>query len=378
MSGIKTIPLGCKNDKLKHVQSFRRQVFVLLDNDLHGHVNGPTLIEYEGRNYKVYLSTDEMKCFKCNQKGHIQRNCPKSKSPQETEDNDSINTENQDVNQQNVNNNSTHTNTTAQPVNTETEPMNISQSPANEIIAQASNKEHSSNELKTRNTERNEEYTQNDNNDIATTVNKQVTTPVPEAVRTADMETETVNENETQPDATTTVEERVQTPPSPFPPTPDLNFSIDLPSSVPSFDQSPSLDLSGLTQMPRSVAVEEDEEISTSQYNISYPPLQSTPTVSTQDCSTNDSDVDDNDSVISDISEITLLNSKISLTAIREFLQETKHSKKFIQQCIDFNPNLKELTTELLNYRTTQPLNVSAKARILKLVKKIRKHVRTV
>ena len=46
VSGIKTIPLGCKNDRLKHVQSFRRQAFVLLDNDLQGptrtYVNGPT------------------------------------------------------------------------------------------------------------------------------------------------------------------------------------------------------------------------------------------------------------------------------------------------------------------------------------------------
>jgi len=53
-SGIRTIPLRCRNEALKHVMSFRRQVFMFL--------NQPELdvsfrVAHEGKTYVVYANT---------------------------------------------------------------------------------------------------------------------------------------------------------------------------------------------------------------------------------------------------------------------------------------------------------------------------------
>ncbi|KAK6491847.1 ubiquitin-conjugating enzyme E2 variant 3 isoform X3, partial [Huso huso] len=62
-SPIKSIPLGCKNPQLNHIMSFRRQVYILLNNpgfekcclDFHSRRNSCV----------VFASTDTMRCFKC-------------------------------------------------------------------------------------------------------------------------------------------------------------------------------------------------------------------------------------------------------------------------------------------------------------------------
>ena len=68
-SGFKTVGLGCKSDKLKHVQSFRRQVFMFLT------CPSQTLdVSFKVRHgdglYMVYASTGNMKCFECGDVGH--------------------------------------------------------------------------------------------------------------------------------------------------------------------------------------------------------------------------------------------------------------------------------------------------------------------
>lgn len=72
-SGIKMVPLGCKHEPLKHVLSFRRQVFMFL--------NAPTLnvsfrCVYEGKSYMLYVNTGEMCCFECGAVGHVRLSCP--------------------------------------------------------------------------------------------------------------------------------------------------------------------------------------------------------------------------------------------------------------------------------------------------------------
>ncbi len=72
-SGIKMVPLGCKHESLKHVLSFRRQVFMFL--------NAPTLnvsfrCVYEGKSYMLYANTGEMRCFECGAAGHVRLSCP--------------------------------------------------------------------------------------------------------------------------------------------------------------------------------------------------------------------------------------------------------------------------------------------------------------
>lgn len=72
-SGIKMVPLGCKHESLKHVLSFRRQVFMFL--------NAPTLnvsfrCVYEGKSYMLYANTGELRCFECGSVGHVRLSCP--------------------------------------------------------------------------------------------------------------------------------------------------------------------------------------------------------------------------------------------------------------------------------------------------------------
>lgn len=72
-SGIRTIPLRCRNEALKHVMSFRRQVFMFL--------NQPELdvsfrVGHEGKTYMVYANTGSMKCFECGDISHKRMACP--------------------------------------------------------------------------------------------------------------------------------------------------------------------------------------------------------------------------------------------------------------------------------------------------------------
>ncbi|KAL1253305.1 hypothetical protein QQF64_017998 [Cirrhinus molitorella] len=72
-SPIKVILLGCKNSELKHVMSFRRQVFMFLKE--------PTLdisfrVMNEGKSFMIYASTAGLKCFECGDIGHKQFVCP--------------------------------------------------------------------------------------------------------------------------------------------------------------------------------------------------------------------------------------------------------------------------------------------------------------
>ncbi|KAJ4918881.1 hypothetical protein JOQ06_024574 [Pogonophryne albipinna] len=74
-SGFRTVSLGCKDTKLKHVQSLRRQVFMFLD------CTSQTLdvsfrIKCEEGFYMVYASAGSVKCFGCGDVGHKKIACP--------------------------------------------------------------------------------------------------------------------------------------------------------------------------------------------------------------------------------------------------------------------------------------------------------------
>jgi len=72
VSTIRIIPLGCKKPEFRHIKSFRRQVYMLGNEE---HIQGVINFDFEDRQYRIYLSTDEVTCYKCFKKGHIQRNC---------------------------------------------------------------------------------------------------------------------------------------------------------------------------------------------------------------------------------------------------------------------------------------------------------------
>ena len=75
VSQVRSIPLGFKEKHLSHIMSFRRQVHVLLKPNVTPpeHIN----LSYLGTNYRVFLSTESVRCFSCGEYGHISRACKK-------------------------------------------------------------------------------------------------------------------------------------------------------------------------------------------------------------------------------------------------------------------------------------------------------------
>lgn len=75
VSAIKKIPVGCKSPLLKHVVSFRRQLYMILKNDME-ELNIVLKFRIEGFDYVIFATTETMKCFRCNKQGHLARSCP--------------------------------------------------------------------------------------------------------------------------------------------------------------------------------------------------------------------------------------------------------------------------------------------------------------
>ena len=76
---MKMIPLGCKNANLRHILSFRRQIYMFLNPD------SPTLdltfrVRHGESSFVVFASTDSLRCFECGDVGHKKRSCPHKRS----------------------------------------------------------------------------------------------------------------------------------------------------------------------------------------------------------------------------------------------------------------------------------------------------------
>jgi hypothetical protein len=81
-SEIKMIPLACKNVALKHVMSFRRQVFMFLNES---ELDISFRVLHEGKAYVIYANTGSMKCFECGDIGHKRHACPHKAQVNEVE-----------------------------------------------------------------------------------------------------------------------------------------------------------------------------------------------------------------------------------------------------------------------------------------------------
>ena len=68
-SGFRMVGLGCKNEKLKHVLSFRRQCFMFL-NCPSQTLDVSFRVKHRKGQYMVYASTGSMRCFECGDVGH--------------------------------------------------------------------------------------------------------------------------------------------------------------------------------------------------------------------------------------------------------------------------------------------------------------------
>lgn len=81
---IKMIPLGVKNPNLKNVMSFRWQTFMFL-NDEFLHLDASVKLLLSGKDYKIFISTDSIKCFSCGIFGHTRQKCPSNKVIEQNE-----------------------------------------------------------------------------------------------------------------------------------------------------------------------------------------------------------------------------------------------------------------------------------------------------
>jgi len=74
VSAISFIGAGVSDPNYKHVYSFRRQVFIALEDDQS--VPSCIVVKHNGEINRIFFSTDNMRCFICNNLGHISTKCP--------------------------------------------------------------------------------------------------------------------------------------------------------------------------------------------------------------------------------------------------------------------------------------------------------------
>lgn len=72
---IKMIPLGLKNPNIKHVMSFRRYTYMIL-NAQQDPLNLAVKLTNEGKDYTIFITSDHMRCFLCGEQNHVRQKCP--------------------------------------------------------------------------------------------------------------------------------------------------------------------------------------------------------------------------------------------------------------------------------------------------------------
>lgn len=74
VSSFKKIPIGGISPLLKHVVSFRRSVYMIVNND--ADLDLALNFRVDDFDYVVFITTDRIKCYGCGMAGHLARACP--------------------------------------------------------------------------------------------------------------------------------------------------------------------------------------------------------------------------------------------------------------------------------------------------------------
>ena len=74
VSPMSFLRAGISGDEYAHILSFRRQIYILPNNDIE--LPASIVIPYEGVSYRIFVSFDSVTCFICKGIGHIAKQCP--------------------------------------------------------------------------------------------------------------------------------------------------------------------------------------------------------------------------------------------------------------------------------------------------------------
>lgn len=72
-SPINYLRIGTRNENLININSFRRQVYISKNENLY--IPDSLIVEFEERQYKIYLSEDNLRCPICKKLGHTENLC---------------------------------------------------------------------------------------------------------------------------------------------------------------------------------------------------------------------------------------------------------------------------------------------------------------
>ncbi|TWW75349.1 Transposon TX1 uncharacterized 82 kDa protein ORF 1 [Takifugu flavidus] len=75
VSPIRKMLSGCKSPLLRHVVSHRRQVHMILNNRAE-EFNYRFIVRVDDFDYSLFATSSALKCFNCNEEGHLARACP--------------------------------------------------------------------------------------------------------------------------------------------------------------------------------------------------------------------------------------------------------------------------------------------------------------
>ncbi|CAH2009193.1 unnamed protein product [Acanthoscelides obtectus] len=79
--------IGATIPEYSHILSFRRQVYIAPTEST---IPESLVISHGGLSYRIFLSLDSQKCFKCNQSGHIANNCRSTSQPSTSNMDDTV------------------------------------------------------------------------------------------------------------------------------------------------------------------------------------------------------------------------------------------------------------------------------------------------